>query len=154
MSKIFREIIIVVGKVILKMTNCKSHILYNPEKNRILIVDDDYDIIVYFKTALEESGFNVEVFTDPLEALAKFKSDYYDLLLIDIRMPRLDGFELYKKLRKRDVKFKVCFITSFGTYYEAMIEEHPSIKKELNCFIRKPITTIDLLKCIKGILHE
>jgi DNA-binding response OmpR family regulator len=61
-------------------------------------------------------------------------------------MPKLNGFELLKKIRKKDTKVKVCFITSFEVYYEAMIAEHPSIKKDLDCIIKKPITTAKLLE--------
>ncbi len=62
----------------------------------------------------------------------------------------MNGFELYKKLREKDTKFKICFITSFVMYYKAILEEHPSIKKEVNCFIKKPITQQDLVSRIKN----
>jgi DNA-binding response OmpR family regulator len=118
----------------------------NPNKARILVVDDDSDITTFFKLALVDAGFNVDVYNDPLQVISNFKPNYYDLLLIDIRMPRLNGFELLKKLRKKDTRVKVCFITSFEVYYEAMIAEHPSIKKDLDCIIKKPITTAKLLE--------
>jgi DNA-binding response OmpR family regulator len=118
----------------------------NPNNARILVVDDDSDITTFFKLALVDAGFNVDVYNDPLQVISNFKPNYYDLLLIDIRMPRLNGFELLKKLRKKDTRVKVCFITSFEVYYEAMIAEHPSIKKDLDCIIKKPITTAKLLE--------
>jgi two-component system response regulator ChvI len=117
-------------------------------ERRILVVDDDLDITIFFRLALEGAGFDVDVFNDPQQALLNFKSDYYDLLLIDIRMPNMDGFELLKKLRKKDTKVKVCFITSFEVYYRAMIEEYASIKKEIGCFIKKPVTVSDLVRRI------
>jgi DNA-binding response OmpR family regulator len=118
-------------------------------KRRLLIVDDDLDITIFFKLALEGAGFDVDVFNDPQKVLLNFKSNYYDLLLIDIRMPKMNGFELIRKLRKKDTKVKVCFITSFEVYYKAMIEEYASIKKEIGCFIKKPVTVSDLVRRIK-----
>jgi DNA-binding response OmpR family regulator len=123
----------------------------NPNKARILVVDDDSDITTFFKLALVDAGFNVDVYNDPLQVISNFKPNYYDLLLIDIRMPRLNGFELLKKLRKKDTRVKVCFITSFEVYYEAMIAEHPSIKNSISGFIRTPITLENLIERIQNI---
>ncbi|HEY7082538.1 MAG TPA: response regulator [Nitrososphaeraceae archaeon] len=119
---------------------------------RILIVEDDQDSSLFYKTALEDSGFYVHVYNDPLEALSKFKPNFYDLLLIDIRMPKLNGFKLFQMLRKRDVKFMVCFMTAFELYYEAMVENYPSLKD--TCFIRKPISKKDLIKIVRKVLLE
>jgi len=123
--------------------------LLGESNRRLLIVDDDRDITLFFKLVLDEAGFDVDIVNDPQQALSIFKSNYYDLLLIDIRMPKMNGFELLRKLRKKDTKVKVCFITSFEFYYRAMIEEYPSIKKEIGCFIKKPVTARDLVGRIK-----
>ena len=104
---------------------------------KILIVDDDTDITLAFKKGLENDGFNVDVFNDPQEALSNFEASKYDLLLLDIRMPKMNGFELYKEMNKIDNDVKVCFITAFEVYYEALREVFPSM--EVECFIRKPI---------------
>jgi DNA-binding response OmpR family regulator len=85
----------------------------NDRKTRILLVDDEYDISLTFKIGLEESGFIVDSFNDPLLALTHFKPGIYNLLLLDIKMPKMDGFELCKQLKKIDGKVKVCFITAF-----------------------------------------
>jgi DNA-binding response OmpR family regulator len=119
-------------------------------KRRILLVDDDPDTTTFFKLALEDAGFEIDEYIDPVKALLNFKPNYYDLLLIDIRMPKLNGFVLYERLREKDTKVKVCFVTSFEIYYKAMLDEHPSIKKELNCFIKKPITQKDLVSRIES----
>jgi two-component system catabolic regulation response regulator CreB/two-component system response regulator ChvI len=66
-----------------------------------MVVDDDPDITFSFKGILESNGFLVRAYSDPLKALSEFKTKYYDLLLIDIRMPKLDGFELYNLLQKK-----------------------------------------------------
>lgn len=118
---------------------------------KILIVDDDSDITLAFKKGLESDGFNVDVFNDPQEALSNFEASKYDLLLLDIRMPKMNGFELYKEMDKIDNHVKVCFITAFEVYYEALREVFPSM--EVECFIRKPIEIGNLVKRIKNELN-
>jgi two-component system, OmpR family, response regulator ChvI len=118
---------------------------------KILIVDDDTDITLAFKKGLENDGFNVDVFNDPQEALSNFEASKYDLLLLDIRMPKMNGFELYKEMGKIDNAVKVCFITAFEVYYEALREVFPSMEAE--CFIRKPIEIGNLVKRIKNELN-
>jgi two-component system, OmpR family, response regulator ChvI len=118
---------------------------------KILIVDDDTDITLAFKKGLENDGFNVDVFNDPQEALSNFEASKYDLLLLDIRMPKMNGFELYKEMDKIDNDVKVCFITAFEVYYEALREVFPSM--EVECFIRKPIEIGNLVKKIKNELN-
>ncbi len=82
-------------------------------KRRILVVDDESDITFTLKKGLENSGlFEVDVSNDPLEVLSNFKPGYYDFLLIDIRMPKIGGYELYDKIRDIDSKVKSCFITA------------------------------------------
>jgi DNA-binding response OmpR family regulator len=115
---------------------------------KILIVDDDADITLAFKKGLENDGFKVDVFNDPLQALLNFKASDYDLLLLDIRMPKMNGFELYKEIEKIDNGVKVCFITAYEVYYEALREVFPSL--EVECFIRKPIEIASLVKKIKS----
>ncbi len=112
---------------------------------RILIVDDDPDITVTFKQGLETHGFQADVLNDPVKALDNFEASKYDLLLIDVRMPKMNGFELYKEMEKIDA-VKVCFITAFEVYYEALKEVFPNM--EVECFIRKPIEIADLVKKI------
>jgi DNA-binding response OmpR family regulator len=115
---------------------------------RILVVDDEPDITSVFKRALQGAGFEVDTFNDPKLALSRFISNSYDLLLIDIRMPGLNGFRLYKELREIDSKPKVCFITAFEMYYDEFVKMFPSIP--VNCFIRKPIWPGDLVKQINA----
>jgi DNA-binding response OmpR family regulator len=87
------------------------------KRKKILIVDDDTDVTLTFKTALDNYGFEVETYNDPVLALSNFKPHFYDLLLIDIRMPDMNGFELSQKIRKRDRSVKICFITAFEVYW-------------------------------------
>ena len=83
------------------------------QKKRIMVVDDEKDISMMFRSGLERNGFTVEVFNDPLQALSSFKPEYYDLLLFDVRMPGMSGFELFSEIRKKDRGAKVCFISAF-----------------------------------------
>ena len=87
---------------------------------RILVVDDDYDAAITFKIGLENNGFKVDMFTDPLEALSHFRAGYYHLLLVDIRMATMSGFQLYSRIIKVDSKIKVCFTTAFVEYYNSL----------------------------------
>jgi DNA-binding response OmpR family regulator len=115
---------------------------------RILVVDDEPGITLAFKKGLEGDGFEVDAFNDPVTALAHFKANSYSLLLIDVKMPKMNGFELYQEIEKIDNKVKVCFITAFEVYYEALREIFPNL--EVGCFIRKPIEISNLVNRIKA----
>ena len=93
------------------------------DNNRILLVDDEVDITTVYTLGLQDNGFKVDAFNDPLQALSDFKSGIYTLVLIDYKMPKMNGFELYQEIRKIDDRVKICFITAFDVY-------HGDIKKE------------------------
>ncbi len=109
---------------------------------KIFLVDDEPDIANSLKTGLERKGFNVDVYTDPTEALAKYKPHYYDLLLIDIRMPKLNGFELVREIRKVDTDSEVWFLTAFEVYYEEFKKMFPNL--DVKSFIQKPVSLNEL----------
>jgi two-component system, OmpR family, response regulator ChvI len=112
---------------------------------RILIVDDDPDITLALSTVLEDNGYTVYVFNDPTDALSNFKQrGIYDLLIIDLVMPNMDGFEFYEKVKKIDNKVKACFITAYDVHSEALREIYPDF--EIDCFMKKPIENEDLLR--------
>lgn len=123
------------------------------EKMRILIVDDEPDIASLFKVGLEYEGrFEVDVYNDPTVALSNYKPGLYDLLLLDIKMPKMSGLELYQSIREKDKGkenggAKVCFITAFEEYYKEFERLFPSL--ELDCFIRKPISIDKLVEVVK-----
>jgi two-component system, OmpR family, response regulator ChvI len=121
-----------------------------PPKGRILLVDDERDINTVVKKGLDRVGFKVRAFNNPLDALSNFEAGSYDVALLDIRMPSMNGFELYKKLREIDSKIKVCFITAFEMYEEEFKKLFPSY--EVRCFIKKPIKLTDLIVEIEKIL--
>ena len=132
----------------------KRSIYYNSHKTkmkRIFLIDDDYDHTITFKVGLELEEFEVDAYNDSAIALSNFKPDYYDLLLIDIKMPKIDGFELYEKIRKIDDKVMVWFITAYETYYRSLKELSSTSKGEMSSIpvIEKPIEIDKLVKQIK-----
>ena len=118
---------------------------------RILIVDDEQDIISVFRMVLEMNDFEVDAYNDPLLALSNFKQNAYDLVILDIRMPVINGFELYKEIRKVDDKVKVCFMTAFDDYRQEFKKSFPMLD-EIKCFIRKPKAIEDLVNHVATIL--
>lgn len=124
------------------ITNKKA---INHKNNRILIVDDEIDIALAFKIGLEDQGFIVDVFNDAQEALINFRKGKYDLLLLDIKMPKLNGIEIYLKMKEIDDKVKVCFITASETYYyENLIKKIFNLLNTRSLF-RKPIKLKELI---------
>ena len=122
-------------------------------KNRISIVDDEDDINLLFKMVLEDNGYKVDTFNDPLVALQNFRAGSYDLLILDIIMPKMNGFELYQKMRMIDDKIKVCFLTASGINQEEVKKKvacSVTIVYPENCFIIKPIENEELIKTIKS----
>ncbi len=122
---------------------------------RILIVDDEADITITFKAVIEDSNNHndaknsrIEVYTSnhPVIALSEFKPNFYDLLLVDINMPYMNGFELCEKMLAIDINVKVCFMSSVEINREALREIYPAIS--LGCFIKKPVTIEYLVKRI------
>jgi DNA-binding response OmpR family regulator len=122
-------------------------------QKRIMAVDDEADLTMLCSLALEYQGFKVDTFNDPQEALSNYKPDYYDLVILDIKMPKMDGFQLYDEIKKKDHKAKVCFLTASELYYEEFRKrEHNAIDK--NLFIRKPIENEELLKEVNRIINS
>jgi signal transduction histidine kinase/CheY-like chemotaxis protein len=124
---------------------------HKPKMKKIFLVDDNYDHTVTFKVGLELAGFEVDAYNDSAIALSKFKPDYYDLMLIDIKMPKIDGFELYEKVSEKDNKVKVWFITAYETYDKVLKEVPPKTREMmLYHFVEKPIEIDILVKQIKS----
>ena len=122
-------------------------------KKRIFIVDDEPDLASICKMVLEDEGYEVDEFTDSLLALSKFKPRVYELLILDIKMPDMDGFDLHKKIKELDNNVKVCFLTASEMYYENYrSKEYSLIEEEL--FIHKPIENDELINKIKKIMDS
>jgi CheY-like chemotaxis protein len=128
-----------------------NNIENNSNKRRLMIVDDEPDVISMLEIVLEENGFNVDSFIDPIAALKNYKAGVYDLLILDIKMPKMDGFELHDEIKKIDDNAKVCFLTASEMYYKnSRKEKYSSLDKDL--FIQKPIANEDLVQEINKIL--
>lgn len=119
---------------------------------RIMIVDDESDITSAMQIGLEDNGFEASVFNDPILALESYRPGIYDLLLLDVKMPGMSGFELYRKIRDVDTKAKVCFLTAFEMYSDEFRRVFPSMNVEH--FIQKPIAMTDLVQQIKRLTER
>ncbi len=124
----------------------------NKKSNRILIVDDEPDVCEVLKKVLEQNGFTADSFSDPLLALENFRPRSYDLLLLDIKMPDMDGFRLYQEMKKMDSRVKVCFLTASEMYYERFRKEEDFAALDKDLFLRKPIQNEELIKEINRIM--
>ena len=123
------------------------------QNKRILMVDDNTDNAYTLRIGLESNDSSMQVYSydNPINALLDFKPNFYDLLLIDVNMPLMDGFELCEKLLQKDINVKVCFMTAGEINMDAVREVHPL--KSIGCFIKKPITADALVKRIKAELE-
>jgi CheY-like chemotaxis protein len=114
-------------------------------KKRILIVDDEKDVAMALQVGLGGGGFDVDAFTDPFLALKSFKPGLYNLVLIDIVMPKIDGFGFYERLKKVDPDMKACFLTASEMYHEEFRKAESSPFNN-DLFLQKPISIDDLIK--------
>jgi two-component system, OmpR family, response regulator ChvI len=121
-------------------------------KIKLLIVDDEPDVISSFKKGLEIYGYMVDAYTDPELALTNFRPNTYHLLLLDINMPKMDGFKLFQQIEKKDPKAQVCFVTAYEMYFEAFKEIFPDL--DIGSFVRKPISLENLAKQIESRVLE
>ena len=119
---------------------------------RIAVVDDEQDITTVLKRGLEHHGFAVEIFNNPLDALAGFKPGHYDLMIIDIRMPKMNGFDLYRELKRKDPSVKVCFLTAFEIYYDEFRKMFPTI--DVRSFVRKPVSISTLVSQVNATIES
>ena len=120
---------------------------------RILLVEDDMDNLALFTLILETGGYSVDGFTDPNAALSKFKPNSYDLLVLDYRMPKLNGFELYKRIREMEQETKALLLTATN---EQIIDDNAKYLQDQRLLkvIRKPVTNEDLLEEVDSILNR
>lgn len=124
----------------------------NNKKKTVLIVDDETDVNYTIETVLEQNGFMVDSFDNPVLALNDFKAGLYDLVLLDIKMPEMDGFKLYEEMRKVDNTFKVCFLTASEMFYEEYRRAYYSTMHEHYPIIQKPVKNEELIKQIDKII--
>lgn len=115
---------------------------------KVLLVDDEPDILMSVKLGLEKRGLTVDAFDDPEVALREFRPDTYDFAILDIRMPKMNGFELYREILKRDGNVRVRFFTAFEEYREDFKKAFPELDEHR--FIRKPTTIGAISEALLG----
>jgi DNA-binding response OmpR family regulator len=123
-------------------------------KKRILIVDDEKDAGRTLKLILENYGFDIDCFTDPAMALEKFKPNLYDLIILDIRMPETNGFELYNQLKSRDLNIKTLFITALSSVepYNTQNSKVFPLRGKRH-FVMKPVSNKELLEQVYSLIN-
>jgi DNA-binding response OmpR family regulator len=118
-------------------------------KKRILVVDDELDICLVLKIVLENNGYIVTYYCNPILALNEFKSNFYDLIILDIQMPDMNGFQLYNEIRKKDIKSKICFLTASENIIDIAYKFPPGYT-----IIKKPIENNDLIRIVNSLLNK
>ena len=123
---------------------------------KILLVDNEPDVTYTIESVLKENGFEVDSLNDPVLACETFKANYYDLVVLDIKMPRMDGFELYECLRAKDQKTKICFLTASEMFYEALRKARNLFGDILGekYFIQKPAKSVQLIQQLQDIMNS
>ena len=119
----------------------------------ILLVDNEPDNTCVLSMGLEDAGFKVDAFNDPILALSNFKPNFYALSILDINMPKMNGYELYKEIRKIDDKVKICILTASEIYNESLRAPPSQLLDDVKCFIPKPIAIDDFVKKVKEELN-
>ena len=115
-------------------------------QKRIMVVDDDSDIVTVLQSALIKAGFFIAAYSNPRKALADYKPRDYDLVLLDVRMPGLSGYELYAELKKLDARIKVIFLTAFDVQQE-IVKLFPEL--DAKCILQKPVEVRVLVEAIR-----
>jgi CheY-like chemotaxis protein len=141
-------------------TDVEEIITKDPSLKRILIVDDDPDVTLTFKVGLEEyyyypadkRKFEVYAHNNPIVAVIEFKPNFYDILLTDINMPQINGFQLSEKILELDVNLRVCFMSAAEVNIEALREVYPKARS-IGCFIKKPVSIEYLAKKLEAELY-
>ena len=113
----------------------------NTKNKRIMIIDDDEDITKLFTTFLQYSGYNIDAYTDSIEAFHNFRLNSHDLIILDLKMPQMDGIKLYKKMKEIDDKIIICFTTAYTNYIQEFLENIIDIEKIV---LYKPVLLKDL----------
>jgi DNA-binding response OmpR family regulator len=121
-------------------------------KHRIVLVDDDAEIVEVLRRGLKVKGLQVDAYTSPQEALQSFKPDAYDLAILDIRLPAMTGFRLYREMKRRDPAIEVCFLSAFEIQPDEFKSVFPSMDG-VKTIIKKPISINALLKHISPFLR-
>ena len=125
------------------------------QETKVLLVDNELDVTYAIRTVLEANGFEVDSFNDPVLVCDTYKSNYYDLVILDIKMPKMDGFQLYDCIRQKDEKTKICFLTASEMFYESLRQARNLLGDVLGeqYFIQKPIKTDELIRRLTDVIN-
>ena len=126
------------------------------QEMKVLLVDNEPDVTYAIRTVLEDNGFEVDSFSDPVLVSETYKSNYYDLVILDIKMPKMDGFQLYDRIRQKDRKTKICFLTASEMFYESLRQARNLLGDVLGeqYFIQKPIKTDELVRRLTDLINS
>jgi CheY-like chemotaxis protein len=126
------------------------------QEMKVLLVDNEPDVTYAIRTVLEDNGFEVDSFNDPVLVCDTYKSNYYDLVILDIKMPKMDGFQLYDCIRQKDRKTKICFLTASEMFYESLRQARNLLGDMLGeqYFIQKPIKTDELIRRLTDLINS
>jgi CheY-like chemotaxis protein len=126
------------------------------QEMKVLLVDNEPDVTYAIRTVLEDNGFEVDSFNDPVLVCDTYKSNYYDLVILDIKMPKMDGFQLYDCIRQKDRKTKICFLTASEMFYESLRQARNLLGDVLGeqYFIQKPIKTEELIRRLTDLINS
>jgi DNA-binding response OmpR family regulator len=116
---------------------------------KIMIIDDDVDITNLFEIYLESNGYNVDAYTNPVEAFNNFRKNSHDLIILDLKMPKMDGMILYHKIKEIDDKVIICLTTADISYIENLRKGIIDIEKIV---LYKPVLLKDLKNKIEWLL--
>jgi len=114
-----------------------------------LVIDDELDICIMLKVVLEQNGFLVNYYANPVVALDEFQSNFYDLIILDIQMSEINGMQLYREIRKRDKNLKICFLTASESLFDVAYKFSP-----VYAFIRKPVENNELIRIVDDVLNS
>ena len=123
-------------------------------RKRILLIDDEPDVCMVYQILLQAAGYDCIFYTDSVKALNEFVPSYYDLILLDIKMPILDGFELHKKIRDLDKNIQIIFTTAGGEYHDEIIKQLSMEENNKFTYIQKPIANDELIRMLNTIMEK
>ena len=116
-----------------------------------MIIDDDIDITNLFKIFLECNGYNIDAYTNPIEGIQNIRKNSHDLIILDLKMPKMNGMTLYRKIKEIDDTVVVCFSTADKNYIQELQKDILDVEKTV---IYKPILLKDLKIRIESLLID
>jgi two-component system OmpR family response regulator len=127
-------------------------VIRSPVDLHVLVVDDEEDVTEVLAQALTRNGYLVTVYNSPVKAMQSFRPGMFDLAIIDVRMPEINGFQLLKRFKAIDKNLKVCLITAFELVEEDLIGNDLA-PNNIECFMKKPILLSEFIKKVTTLLE-